>query len=125
MYIRIIYPEVVDVFDTPTNQHKNSTRNNELFSRKRAETRTIVLDRMADSVFASEDTGKDQEDRKLAVAQIIECRNVDAVREWLETATQETLTALVEQMISTADGTNEQAVLDWAKSQKRRFSVIQ
>jgi hypothetical protein len=80
---------------------------------------------MADSVFASEDTGKDQEDRKLAVAQIIECRNVDAVREWLETATQENLTALVEQMISTTDGTNEQAVLDWAKSQKRRFSVIQ
>ncbi|AEM46948.1 hypothetical protein Acife_0750 [Acidithiobacillus ferrivorans SS3] len=80
---------------------------------------------MADSVFASEDTGKDQEDRKLAVAQIIECRNVDAVREWLETATQENLTALVEQMISTTDGTNEQTVLDWAKSQKRRFSVIQ
>lgn len=106
-------------------EYQISIRKNTKFIRRSATKRKSAIDHLADSIFANGALGEYQEKRKLAVAQIIECRNDAVISKWLETATQENINRLVEQMISTTDGTNERSVLDWAKSQKRRFSVIQ
>jgi hypothetical protein len=121
----MLSPEEIELLSMLIGHRQISIRKDGELLRRRAVKRKSALDLLADSIFANKEAGEIQEKQKLAVAQIIECRNDAVVRKWLEMATQENLTALVEQMISTTDGTNEQTVLDWAKSQKRRFSVIQ